>query len=125
MDESYDDLKRLLDLGEEAVVATIVRTKGSTPREVGARMIIEADGRSHGTVGGGCGEAEVWSEAMEVMASREPKLIEVDLLHDHDAEGGRACGGLMYVFIEPLRPAFGSVASTDDSPGASDATRPT
>lgn len=102
MTESYEDLKRLYDRGAQAVVATIVRTRGSTPREVGARMIVEADGTSMGTVGGGCGEAEVWSEAMEVFETGQPKLIEVDLLHDHDQEGGRACGGLMYVFIEPL-----------------------
>jgi xanthine dehydrogenase accessory factor len=102
MTESFEELKRLHEEGTQAVVATIVRTKGSTPREVGARMIVEANGTSRGTVGGGCGEAEVWSEAMAVFETGEPKLIEVDLLHDHDQEGGRACGGIMYVFIEPL-----------------------
>ena|SRR5437764_854431 len=105
MSELYDDMRRLLAAGQEAAVATIVRTKGSTPREVGARMIVQRDGKTVGTVGGGCGEAEVWGEAMEVLDSNEPRLIEVDLLHDHDEEGGRACGGLMYVFIEPLRSA--------------------
>jgi xanthine/CO dehydrogenase XdhC/CoxF family maturation factor len=85
-----------------AAVATIVRTKGSTPREVGARMIVRADGQIRGTVGGGCGEADVWSAAMEVLAQGTPKLVEVDLLHDGDDEGGRACGGIMYVYIERL-----------------------
>jgi xanthine dehydrogenase accessory factor len=65
-------------------------------------MLIREDGKTEGTVGGGCGEAEVWSEAMEVLETGVPRLIEVDLLHDHDVEGGRACGGLMYVFIEIL-----------------------
>jgi xanthine dehydrogenase accessory factor len=99
----YEELQKVLEMGDEAALATIVRTRGSTPREVGARMIVQADGRIHGTVGGGCGEAEVWAEAMEVLNSGRPRLIEVDLLHDHDAEGGRACGGIMYVFVEPLR----------------------
>ncbi len=103
MNDLYLEMQELLESGEEAVVATIVRTKGSTPREVGARMLIRRDGKTIGTVGGGCGEAEVWSEAMEVLETGQPSLVEVDLLHDHDAEGGRACGGLMYVFIEPLR----------------------
>lgn len=103
MNDMYREIRRLLDAGEDAALATIVRTKGSTPREVGARMIIRAGGEIVGTVGGGCGEAEVWGEAMEVLETRDPKLVEIDLLHDHDAEGGRACGGLMYVFIEPLR----------------------
>jgi len=100
--EFYTEMKRLVETGQRAAVATIVRTRGSTPREVGARMLVTADGRTTGTVGGGCGEADVWSEAMEVLETGRPRLIEVDLLHDHDAEGGRACGGLMYVFIEPL-----------------------
>jgi hypothetical protein len=102
VNDPLDEIERLLQEGERAVVATIVRTKGSTPREVGARMVIRSTGKTYGTVGGGCGEAEVWSEAMEVFQTREPRLIEVDLLHDQDAEGGRACGGLMYVFLEPL-----------------------
>jgi xanthine dehydrogenase accessory factor len=102
MNDILDEIERILKDGESAVVATIVRTKGSTPREVGARMVVRSTGKTHGTVGGGCGEAEVWSESMEVLKSQEPRLIEVDLLHDEDAEGGRACGGLMYVFLEPL-----------------------
>ena len=103
MNELYDEMDRILARGEPAAVATIVRTKGSTPREVGARMIVRSDGDIEGTVGGGCGEAEVWSEAMEVLETGHPKLIEVDLLHDTDLEGGRACGGYMYVFIERLQ----------------------
>jgi xanthine dehydrogenase accessory factor len=104
MSELYDEMRRLVAEGEDAAVATIVRTRGSTPREVGARMLVRRDGKIVGTVGGGCGEAEVWSEAMEVLETHQPRLVEVDLLHDHDAEGGRACGGFMYVFIEPLLP---------------------
>lgn len=105
MNDIYRELQALIDNGQNAVIATIVRTKGSTPREVGARMVIRNDGTFEGTVGGGCGEAEVWGEAMEVLRSGRPKLIEVDLLHDHDLEGGRACGGLMFVFLEPLKPS--------------------
>jgi xanthine/CO dehydrogenase XdhC/CoxF family maturation factor len=103
MIDLYREMSDLLARDEDAVVATIVRTKGSTPREVGARMLIHPDGAIEGTVGGGCGEAEVWSEAQEVLETGKPKLVEIDLLHDHDVEGGRACGGYMYVFIESLR----------------------
>jgi xanthine dehydrogenase accessory factor len=100
--DEYRELMAALSAHERGAVATIVHTRGSTPREVGARMIVFASGQTRGTVGGGCGEAEVWGEAMDVLETDEPKLIEVDLLHDHDEEGGRACGGIMYVFIEPL-----------------------
>lgn len=104
----YQEVRQLIESGSDAVLATIVHTRGSTPREVGARMVIHPDGTALGTVGGGCGEAEVWAEAMEVADSGISRCIEVDLLHDEDPEGGRACGGLMYVFIEPLRPRFES-----------------
>lgn len=97
---------RILSASETGVpgaIATIVRTRGSTPREVGTRMLVLGDGSIQGTVGGGCGEADVWSAAMEVVRMHRPRLVEVDLLHDHDLEGGRACGGIMYVFVEPLQ----------------------
>jgi xanthine dehydrogenase accessory factor len=105
MSDLSKEIVDLARIGERVVVATIVRTRGSTPREVGARMLVRPDGAITGTVGGGCGEAEVWSEAMTVLETGAPSLIEVDLLHDTDAEGGRACGGTMYVYIEPLAPA--------------------
>lgn len=98
----YEELDRILARREPAALATVVRTRGSTPREVGARMVVTSTGTTHGTVGGGCGEAEVWAEAMEVINTGSPRLIEVDLLHDQDVEGGRACGGIMYVFVEPI-----------------------
>lgn len=104
MTRLYEAIAELAAQGEIAAVATIVHTRGSTPREVGARMIVRQSGDVLGTVGGGCGEAEVWSEAMDVLAGGAARVIEVDLLHDHDLEGGRACGGIMTVFIEPLRP---------------------
>jgi xanthine/CO dehydrogenase XdhC/CoxF family maturation factor len=102
VNDMWQEMKLAVEDQVRAAVATIVRTRGSTPREVGARMLIRADGQSVGTIGGGCGEADVWGEAMDVLETGVPKLIEVDLLHDHDPEGGRACGGLIYVFIEPL-----------------------
>ena len=96
----YEELLERVRNGETVAVATIVRTRGSTPREVGAKMIIGSDGKATGTVGGGCGEADVWAEAQGVLESGKPSLIEVDLLSDRDSEGGRACGGIMYVHIE-------------------------
>lgn len=104
MNETYAEIARLLEVGGEAAVATVVHTRGSTPREVGARMVVRADGALVGTIGGGCGEAEVWAEAMNVLETGRAAVVEVDLLHDGDVEGGRACGGIMYVFVEPLRP---------------------
>jgi xanthine/CO dehydrogenase XdhC/CoxF family maturation factor len=117
MSDLYESIIRLANAGEKVAVATIVRTRGSTPREVGARMLVRAGGQIEGTVGGGCGEADVWSEAVDVLATGVPKLIEVDLLHDTDTEGGRACGGIMYVYIEPL--SFQPVDETPRTVGQS------
>jgi len=89
-----------ISAGDILVVATIVRTRGSTPREVGAKMFIDADGKAVGTIGGGCGEADVWARAQEVLETGNPEIVQVDLLSDTDAEGGRACGGIMYVHLE-------------------------
>jgi xanthine dehydrogenase accessory factor len=102
MSDMLHEIREVIASGDRAALATIVRTRGSTPREVGARMVVRANGAIQGTVGGGCGEADVWSEAMDVIGTGQPRVIEVDLLNDEDLEGGRACGGIMYVFIEPL-----------------------
>lgn len=88
--------------GEQVAMATIVRTKGSTPREVGAKMLVFQDGLFMGTVGGGCGESDVLHATMDVMESGKPTLLHVDLTADEAVESGDVCGGIMDVFIEPL-----------------------
>jgi xanthine/CO dehydrogenase XdhC/CoxF family maturation factor len=100
MTDVYSELLSRIKAGDTLAVATIVRTRGSTPREVGAKMIIDRQGKAVGTIGGGCGEADVWVKAQEVLETGEPAVVEVDLLSDTDEEGGRACGGIMYVHIE-------------------------
>lgn len=89
--------------GEQSVLATIVRTRGSTPRKVGAKMVVFQDGLLLGSIGGGCGEADVFQEAMTVLESGQPTLMHVDLTADEAEESGDVCGGIMDVFIEPLR----------------------
>lgn len=89
--------------GERSVLATIVRTRGSTPRKVGAKMVIFEDGLLAGSIGGGCGEADVFQEALRVLDEGKPLLMHVDLTADEAEESGDVCGGVMDVFIEPLR----------------------
>lgn len=95
--------------GERSVLATIIRTKGSTPRKVGAKMLVFEDGLLMGSIGGGCGEADVFQEAIEVLETGRPKLMHVDLTADEAEESGDVCGGVMDVFIEPLRFALMNV----------------
>jgi len=104
MPDFYDTIIKLRSEGKSGALATIVSAKGSTPREVGAKMLILQDGKFFGSVGGGCMEAEVWQEAMRVMAEDKPKTIHLDLTGKNAEEGGMICGGIMDVYIEPISP---------------------
>ncbi len=97
----YHQVKEFLDKGETLAIATIVSTKGSTPREVGAKMVVTAWGEILGTIGGGCGEADVKREAIEVIRTRKPRMVRVDLLDDISSDSPAVCGGIMNVFIDP------------------------
>ena len=85
-----------------AVLATIVSAKGSTPRGVGSRMLIELDKGLTGTVGGGCGEAQVIDAANEVFETGEPQRVRVDLTEDLFSWSPAVCGGIFDVLIEKV-----------------------
>ena len=81
---------------------TIVRTQGSTPQRAGAKMLVYADGRTVGTIGGGCYENDAFGRAREAIASRRPLTVRYELNDDFAQETGLVCGGQMEVFIEPV-----------------------
>jgi xanthine dehydrogenase accessory factor len=119
----YEVLDRCLAAGETTAVATIVQRKGSSPREVGAKMLIRANGDTDGTVGGGCGEAEVWRTALDVMADRESRTVVVDLTEEIAMNTDGVCGGIMEIFVEPWTPAPSDVptaATNGAAKGSSD-----
>jgi xanthine dehydrogenase accessory factor len=89
-------------LGRRAVLATIVNTRGSTPREVGSRMLIDLEGSLVGTVGGGCGEAQVIETAHEVFETGVAQVVRVDLTEDYLSWSPAVCGGIMDVLIERI-----------------------
>lgn len=100
------ELLRELETGlkEFSVVAlaTIVQTWGSTPRKAGTKMLVYPDGRIWGTLGGGCSEAEVKSQARLIMETRVPELCQIMMIGEVAADQGMVCGGKMEVFIEPI-----------------------
>ena len=101
--EIFEKLEELKHQGVDAALATIVETSGSTPREVGAKMILCADGTTFGSVGGGCGENEVKSAALRsLLGTKAPELVEVSLLDDLGTRGGDVCGGKMLIFVEVI-----------------------
>ena len=101
IDEVYEAIRAALEVGEPVVLATVAETLGSTPRKAGAKMVVREDGSFVGTIGGGCGEAEVWQEAMEVLEDGRARVMSVDLTEPTDGED-KICGGIMRVFVERL-----------------------
>jgi xanthine dehydrogenase accessory factor len=102
MRERKSFYKTLQQLCTETVVAvaTIVEVRGSVPRELGTKMIIHPYGRHYGTIGGGCGEADVIRAGLDVIDTGQPRLVEVDLTEDITMESLGVCGGIMNVYVE-------------------------
>ena len=91
--------------GEAAALVTVVRANGSTPQRAGAKMLVFADGRTVGTIGGGCYENDAFWKAREAITTGRGTLLHYDLNDDFAQENGLVCGGQMDVHIDPLAPA--------------------
>ncbi len=101
MKELFQEIIQELKSGETVAMATIVKRKGSVPREVGAKMLVHRGGAISGTVGGGCGEAEVWRSALNVIDTKRPTIVQVDLTEEIAMESQGVCGGIFDVFVQP------------------------
>ncbi|MDM8519146.1 XdhC family protein [Anaerolineales bacterium HSG6] len=95
----YQKLSQLIS-DTPVAMATIVEVKGSVPRELGTKMIIHPYGQHYGTIGGGCGEADVIRAALDVIETGHPKLVQVDLTEPISMESLGVCGGVMTVYLE-------------------------
>lgn len=98
----YQEITKLQHEGKPAAVVTVVKTKGSVPREAGAKMVVLADGSIFGTVGGAILEARAIEKAKEVIGTGKPCTIELSLDDPKKTDTGMICGGWMELFIEPL-----------------------
>jgi len=103
--EVFAAVAEALDRGQPAALVTIVSTTGSTPQRVGAKMLVFPDGRTVGTIGGGCYENDAFWKAREAITNRRPQLVHYELDDDFAQETGLVCGGQMSVYIEPIEPA--------------------
>jgi xanthine dehydrogenase accessory factor len=83
-------------------LATVARVRGSTPVPAGTKMLVGAEGRLVGSVGGGCVEADVIGAALEAQANRRPALVTRHLNADLAGDLGLSCGGTVDIFVEPL-----------------------
>src|SRR5262252_9409949 len=103
--EVFAAVTAALERGEPAALVTIVSARGSTPQRVGAKMLVFADGRTVGTIGGGCYENDAFWKAREAIENRKPQLLHYELDDDFAQESGLICGGQMDVYIEPIEPS--------------------
>jgi len=102
MNDILADLDGWRSEGQAVALATVVKTAGSTPRPKGAKMAISASGKVAGSVSGGCLEAAVYEEAMEVLRTGRPKLVHYGITDDMAFEVGLSCGGQVDIFVEPM-----------------------
>ena len=90
--------------GRALALATVVETWGSAPRAAGSQLVIDDEGRFEGSVSGGCVEGAVVAEAAEVIAAREPRMLEFGVADETAWQVGLSCGGRIRVYVEPLVP---------------------
>lgn len=96
-------LQELCADGREArALVTVIGTKGSVPRGVGAKMVVWPDGRILGSIGGGCSEGEVLVIARDIIREGGYRIHRVDMTGSVAEEEGMACGGIMDVLIEAI-----------------------
>jgi len=104
-EDVFEAVAEALQRGEPAALVTIIRAQGSTPQRVGAKMLVFPDGRTVGTIGGGCYENEAFWKARTAIETRQPVIAKYELADDIAEESGLICGGQMEVYIDPLEPA--------------------
>ncbi|MCH7606775.1 MAG: XdhC family protein [Chloroflexi bacterium] len=103
MKEVIQEAIKLLQDGKPGVLATVVRTKGSTPQKPGAMLLVRQDGTGVGTLGGGCVEGDIWFAAKEMLRLHSgPEFKDYFLNEDIAARDGLVCGGTMYFYLEPV-----------------------
>jgi xanthine/CO dehydrogenase XdhC/CoxF family maturation factor len=88
--------------GHGVALATVVETWGSAPRPVGSNLVINDDGTFLGSVSGGCVEGAVVTEAMDVIESGQPRMLEFGVADETAWNVGLSCGGTIRVFVEKV-----------------------
>lgn len=101
-----DDILRAAEdwrsAGRGVALATVVETWGSAPRPAGSSLVINDEGTFLGSVSGGCVEGAVVTEALDVITSGQPKLLEFGVADETAWQVGLSCGGTIRVFVEKV-----------------------
>ncbi|MGZ8300380.1 MAG: XdhC family protein [Rhodoplanes sp.] len=88
--------------GKGVALATVVETWGSAPRPVGSNLVVDEAGNFLGSVSGGCVEGSVVAEAIEVIETGQPKLLEFGVADETAWKVGLSCGGTIRVYLEKV-----------------------
>ncbi len=88
--------------GRDVAIATVVETWGSAPRPTGSHLVIDSDGNFEGSVSGGCVEGAVITEALDVIGSGQPRMLEFGVADETAWQVGLSCGGRIKVYVERL-----------------------
>ena len=100
--EILDDIERWRASGRRVAVARVVDIEGSGPRDPGAAMAVSEDGEVAGSVSGGCVEGAVVTEAIDVIESGQPRMLEFGVADDAAWKVGLSCGGTIRVYVEKV-----------------------
>ena len=92
-----------IETNQKVVLATVIQTWGSSPRQTGSRMIVNENGDFSGSVSGGCVESAVVRECVGLIKDNKPfKKIEFKVSNQSAWEGGLACGGEIAIYLEQI-----------------------
>ncbi len=98
-----DEAKDWLSNKQSVVLATVIQTWGSSPRQIGSRMIVNDKGDFSGSVSGGCVETAVVRECLSLLKEKKTfKKIEFKVSNESAWEVGLACGGEIAIFLEQI-----------------------
>jgi xanthine dehydrogenase accessory factor len=98
--EVLPDIERWRARGERFAIATVIATRRSAPRPVGAKFAVSESGEMAGSVSGGCVESDVYEHACEVLDGSQPQLLSYGISDDLAFSVGLPCGGEIDVFVE-------------------------
>jgi xanthine dehydrogenase accessory factor len=102
IDDVFKSAIDILEQGGQAAISTIIASKGSLPMSEKSKMLVTPEGKIIGTVGGGCLEADVWTEARKVMDEGKSSIQKFVLTEKYAGESGLNCGGIVEILTEPL-----------------------
>ena len=99
-DAELSVIRYLAENQDPKAIVTVIETKGSTPREAGAKMAVSPRGEATGSIGGGCSEGAVIRDAVDIIGTGRYQLVDIDLTGEVAESDGMVCGGTMKVLIE-------------------------